>query len=95
MIRIALILALCSSLAAMVFVALWWREREARTALRDELAAADRVVEVLNDVANERLEVQLQWQERYDALAQIPDSTTCGPSVGRALDLLRDGRARP
>lgn len=92
MLRYALIAALCASLAATGFFWLWSNARENNARLRADLAAADRVIEVLNDYTVSVQTIEAALTEGLGALADVPDSNTCGLSVDRALDVLRGSR---
>lgn len=89
MTRYALLAALCASLAAAGMFWLWQRERDARRDAEATVAAQDRVIAVLNDYAGAVVNIETSLRDSLEVLNGVPDTQGCGPSVGAALERLR------
>jgi uncharacterized membrane protein YccC len=63
----------------------WQREK----ALSDAVRAAEEASVRVGEFLTEERERNLQLIDSLSELADVPDTQTCGPAVGRALDILR------
>lgn len=67
-------------------------QRDAKMAAQRDLAAAERVVGVLNTYAVDVVSIETALRDSLEVLNGIPDTQGCGPSVGAALNRLRQSQ---
>ena len=86
MIRIAAVCAVSALATGYLAFSQWEAKREAVAALR----ASERVVEETLALNSELLTIEASLRDQIGELSNVPDTNTCGPTVHRALDLLRE-----